>query len=129
MTAQGETDRSHRGEPRHNLPLESTPFVGRARDVEWVSTQLRGDARLLTLTGPGGIGKTRLALRVAAGLLTSFPDGVFFVALAAIQDPELVAPTIAHALAVNEAGEFPLIDAIGEHLRARQILLVLDNFE
>ena len=86
--------------------------------------------RLLTLTGPGGTGKTRLALQAAAELIDEFPDGVCFVALAPITDPALVAPAIAAALGVREAGGQPAARTLlRDHLRDKQMLLVLDNFE
>src|SRR5215210_3547652 len=115
----------------NNLPVQPTPLVGREKEVEAVRERLGGSssARLLTLTGPGGIGKTRLALQVTAEALEEFEDGAFFVALAAIADPSLAAPAIAGSLGVVESGEQPLIEGLKDHLRDRQLLLLLDNFE
>src|SRR5215210_1416258 len=115
----------------NNLPVQPTPLVGREKEVEAVRERLGGSssARLLTLTGPGGIGKTRLALQVTAEALEEFEDGAFFVALAAIADPALVAPAIAGSLGVVESGEQPLIEGLKDHLHGRQLLLLLDNFE
>jgi predicted ATPase/class 3 adenylate cyclase len=111
----------------NNLPVQPTPLVGREKEVAEVGDLLRdGGVRLLTLTGPGGTGKTRLALQVAAEILDEFEDGVFFVPLANIADPALVTPTIARALDVGEAGE---LQGLEDFLRNREILLVLDNFE
>ena len=89
--------------PEHNLPVQITSFVGRKREMDEVK-QLLGDVRLLTLTGPPGTGKTRLALQVAADQLDNFGDGVFFVDLAPISDPQLVAMTVANVLGVRETG-------------------------
>src|SRR5215208_3037649 len=92
----------------NNLPMQPTPLVGREREVEDVRGRLLApEVRLLTLTGPGGTGKTRLALQAAADLLEEFVDGVFFVALATISDPTLVVPTVAQALGVRESGDRP----------------------
>jgi predicted ATPase/class 3 adenylate cyclase len=111
----------------NNLPVQPTPLVGREKEVAEVGSLLRdGGVRLLTLTGPGGTGKTRLALQVAAEILDEFEGGVFFVPLANIADPALVAPTIAGVLEIGEAGERR---GLGGFLRDREILLVLDNFE
>ncbi len=90
----------------HNLPLQPTPFLGREREVgEVVALLRRPDVRLLTLTGPGGTGKTRLALQAAAELLDGFADGVFFVPLAPLADPALVPSAIASALAIREEAD------------------------
>ena len=85
--------------------------------------------RLLTLTGPGGVGKTRLALAVAEQLLDAFAHGQFFVNLAPITDPALVVPAIAQALGVRPAGDQPLVQRLADYLQDRHRLLVLDNFE
>jgi predicted ATPase/class 3 adenylate cyclase len=114
----------------NNLPAQPTPLVGRERDLGKVCDLLRGEGvRLLTLTGPGGIGKTRLGLQVAAELLDEFEDGVFFVALAPITDPSLVASAIAEPLGVVEAGDQSLEEGLKGYLRGKELLLLLDNFE
>jgi predicted ATPase len=96
-----------------NLPRPLSPFVGREGEIATLSSLLqRVETRLLTLTGPGGVGKTRLALRVAAGVADAFPDGVWFVGLASIADPALVASTMATALDVREASGQPLGDRL-----------------
>src|SRR5262245_37217207 len=111
------------------LPPRLTSFIGRERELADVTTRLRqSDVRLLTLTGPGGIGKTRLALQVAAELRDDFADGVHFVNLAPISDPELVATTIAQTLGVRETDR-PLRDSLRDYLCEKQLLLLLDNFE
>jgi class 3 adenylate cyclase len=113
-----------------NLPVQPTALIGREREVEDVALLLRrDDVHLLTLTGPGGTGKTRLALQVAAEMIEDFPRGVFFVSLALIRDPALVVPTIAQTLGIREQGGEPLLETLKEHLRDKQLLLVLDNFE
>jgi predicted ATPase/class 3 adenylate cyclase len=114
----------------NNLPVQPTPLIGREREVATCLTLLRrADVRLLTLTGPGGMGKTRLSLQVAAESLDDYADGVFFVALAPIAEPRLVVSAIAGALGVVEAGGQELAATLKDYLRDRRLLLVLDNFE
>ena len=114
----------------NNLPMQPTPLVGREKEVEEVEEHLRSEeVRLLTLTGPGGTGKTRLALQAGADLLEEFEDGAFFVALATITDPALVSSTIAGPLGVEESAEQPLMETLRSYLKEKHLLLVLDNFE
>ena len=98
----------------NNLPIQPTPFIGREQEVqECLHLLRREEVRLLTLTGPGGIGKTRLALQVAAELSDLFPDGLYFVNLAPLRDPGVVVPTIAQALDLQETAEQPLLNLVG----------------
>jgi predicted ATPase/class 3 adenylate cyclase len=121
--------RTLEGHP-NNLPLQPTLLVGRDREVEECCELLRReDVWLLTLTGPGGIGKTRLGLQIAAEVLDHFADGAFFISLAPLTDPELVPITIAHTLGVREQGSKPLVETLKDHLADKQMLLMLDNFE
>jgi predicted ATPase/class 3 adenylate cyclase len=112
----------------NNLPVQLTSFVGREAEISAVN-DLLDMARLVTLTGPGGTGKTRLALQVGAERLTRHSDGVFVVELAPITEPELVTSAIASALSVREVVDQPLQTTLAEALRDRDLLLVLDNFE
>jgi predicted ATPase/DNA-binding SARP family transcriptional activator/Tfp pilus assembly protein PilF len=111
------------------LPTPPTALVGRRLELAAVAALFRDEGvRLVTLTGPGGTGKTRLGLAVAEALEPELRDGALFVSLAPVSSPELLVPTIADALEVREGGQ-SLAEGVGEHLRERRILLVLDNFE
>src|SRR5262249_11237634 len=119
------------GEPA--LPLAPTPLVGREREEAAVVHLLRHrHARLVTLLGPPGVGKTGLAIQVAASCAADFADGVAFVPLAPVTDPALIAPSVARALGLAEVGGAPpgrVAEALAERLRDQRLLLVLDNFE
>ena len=112
----------------NNLPLQLTSFVGREREIVEVKRPLLGD-RFVTLTGPGGTGKTRLGLQVAAELLELFPDGTWLVELASICDSTLVPQTVAAVLGIRESAGRPLITLLTDYLRQKEILLILDNCE
>ena len=114
----------------NNLPAQPTPLIGRKREVAEVCALLRRkDVRLLTLTGAGGTGKSRLGLQSATELIDEFEDGVFFVSLAPITKPELVISTIAGPLGIVEGSQQSLEEALTAHLREKELLLLLDNFE
>jgi predicted ATPase/class 3 adenylate cyclase len=113
-----------------NLPVQPNALIGRERELLELAGLLRDDKiRLVTLTGPGGTGKTRLALQLAADVLDDFGSGVFFVSLAPIHDPELVIPAVAQTLAVREAAGETLIETLQSYLEQKAMLLLLDNFE
>jgi hypothetical protein len=105
-----------------NLPVPATPFLGRERELQEVSALLADEnVRLLTLTGAGGSGKTRLAAQAAADVSELYPDGVFWVGLAALREPRLVTPTIAQVIGARQD--------LAEHIGSKRLLLLLDNFE
>src|SRR5829696_434443 len=112
----------------NNLPLQLTGLVGREREISEVG-RLLAEARLLTLTGPGGSGKTRLALAVASEVVEGYEDGAWLVELAPLSDPELVPEAVASVLGVREATGSPLLETLAEHLVSKSMLLVLDNCE
>src|SRR5215216_3279537 len=116
--------------PASTYPSSTTPLVGREREVIAVSDLLRQPAvRLVTLTGPGGVGKTRLTLAVTEAVAEDFPDGLWFVPLASVRDPALILSAIARALDVRETGHRSLLDGIAHILHGKDALLILDNFE
>ena len=112
----------------NNLPTQLTTFVGRDKELGEAVALLAG-TRLLSLTGPGGTGKTRLSLQVAAAAADEFPDGIWFVALEPVRDPTLVAATIARVLGVADSRNRPAVDTLADHIGEQRVLLVLDNFE
>jgi class 3 adenylate cyclase len=113
-----------------NLPDDSTPFIGREREIDQIARLLQDPhIRMVTLTGPGGTGKTRLALQVGNTLLYDYRDGVFFVSLASMAEPMLVPSAIAEVLGVKEEAGKSVLDTLAGHLGERHVLLVLDNYE
>jgi len=115
---------------KSSMPLQLTPLIGRESELAQSCTLLRRpEVRLVTLTGTGGVGKTRLGLAVAHTLLEEFADGVCFVSLAPVSDPERVMPAIAQALGLWEAGDRPLEERMQDYLQEKHLLLLLDNFE
>jgi predicted ATPase/DNA-binding XRE family transcriptional regulator/Tfp pilus assembly protein PilF len=124
-------DHSTASLPAHTiLPIPLTPLLGRTEQVALVLQQIeRSDIRILTLLGPGGVGKTRLALQVAMTLSDTFVDGVHFVPLTSIQEPGLIVAAIAHAFGVKDSGEESLLNRLKQHLYRQQALLIIDNFE
>jgi predicted ATPase/DNA-binding CsgD family transcriptional regulator len=114
--------------PSHNLPIQITRWFGRDAEVEQLRAHL-SEARLVTLTGVGGVGKTRLALQTAETLVGHFPGGVWLVELASLSDPALVPQAMTSALGVKDQSGRPVLEALKSHLRARQLLVVLDNCE
>src|SRR5687768_9143238 len=117
-----------RSDTPNNLPRQRTRFIGRDRELAECA-RLLGETRLLTLTGIGGSGKTRVALRLAESMLPSFPDGVWFADLAPLVDGGRIPGTIAKALGVSETAERPVMEAVVEKLRGQRTLIVLDNCE
>ncbi len=122
---------AHLGTPksfRHNLPVQLTSFIGREHEMAELQSLLMSN-HLLTLTGPGGTGKSRLSLQLATEVLKEFPDGVWLVELAPLADPSLVAQTVASTLGVREQPGRTISDALIDYLRAKTMLLILDNCE
>ena len=114
----------------NNLPAQPTPLIGREAELGEILKRLDSEGvRILTLTGPGGIGKTRLALQTAADLIDRFEDGVYFVDLAPIRDTASVPAAIAQVVGIRETSDRPLLDELKDQLRAKTMLLLLDNFE
>src|SRR5215469_7356767 len=113
---------------RISLPKPLTSFIGRERELAQ-ATRLLQDSYLVTLTGPGGSGKTRLCIALAEAVAGDYPDGVYFVSLAPVQDPGLVPSTIAQSIGLQDPRDRPLMDHLVSQLRDRKLLLVLDNFE
>jgi predicted ATPase/class 3 adenylate cyclase len=114
----------------NNLPQQLTSFIGREEDVGVITKKMRDpDIHLLTLTGIGGVGKTRLSLQVGHQLLNAFPNGVFFVSLVGIRDEHLVLPTIAETFGLEETAESDSLELLKNHLSSRKMLIILDNFE
>jgi predicted ATPase/transcriptional regulator with XRE-family HTH domain len=116
--------------PRGTVPVPITPLIGRERDLAAVHrVLLAAETHLLTIIGPPGVGKTRLAMQIASELREEFPDGVFFTALASLRDPSLVAGTLAQTLNIQEVVGCTIVEVLQSSLRDRQMMLVLDNFE
>ena len=115
--------------PRTNLPVPGTPFVGRRRELLELAELLRTDTRLVTLTGPGGAGKTRLALKAAAEVGGDYPDGVWWIPLASLREASLVLPAVAQTLGILEESGRKVVDALAARLDGRHVLLVFDNVE
>ncbi len=116
------------GRGLHKVPAELTSFVGRRRELAEIKQRL-GASRLVTLTGPGGVGKTRLALRAATNVARAFPDGVWLISLASIQDPLLVAQAAFDALGVSDLSAGWSLTTLADYLAGKHLLLVLDNCE
>jgi hypothetical protein len=116
------------GAGRGSLPKPLTSFIGRERELAQARQLLQG-SYLVTLTGPGGSGKTRLCIALATEVAAEYPDGVYFVPLAPVRDPQLVPSTIAQSIGLQDARDRPLMEHLVSQLRERQLLIVLDNFE
>ena len=114
--------------PKHNLPAQLSSFIGRERDLAELGEMLRRE-RLVTLTGVGGIGKTRLALQLATSTAAEYPDGVWFADLAPLSDPRLVADAVSAAVGVALDSGLPVLELLAKHVATRRLLLILDNCE
>src|SRR6202795_2888131 len=124
----GDSEANRASRSKHNLPYPLTSFIGREREIAQLEELVTAN-RLVTLTGAGGAGKTRLAIEVASRLVGAFPDGVGVVELAARSDPGLVPQTTAQALEVKEQPARPVIETLSDYLASKKLLLVLDNAE
>jgi hypothetical protein len=113
---------------QHNLPVQLTSFIGRQREMEQIKSLL-AQTRLLTFVGPGGTGKTRLALETAAKLIDEFPDGVWLVELAPLTNPDLILERVSTTLNIEEQRGRPILDTLTNYLHHKQLLLLLDNKE
>src|SRR6266436_757670 len=122
----GEANRASRS--KHNLPYQLTSFIGREQEIAQLEELVTAN-RLVTLTGAGGAGKTRLAVEVASRLIDAFPDGVWLVELAALSDSRLVPQAVAQALALKEQPTRPVLETLSDHLASKKLLIVLDNVE
>src|SRR6266481_10037583 len=120
----GDGQANRASKPRHNLPYQLTSFIGREQEIAQLEELVTAN-RLVTLTGAGGAGKTRLAIEVASRLIEAFPDGVWLLELAALSDPRLVPKAVAQAFALNEQPARTLIEALSDYLGAKKLLLVL----
>jgi predicted ATPase/DNA-binding XRE family transcriptional regulator len=126
----GPRDTAAPGESTHHLPVPPTPLIGREQELVMASELLRRpEVRLLTFTGSPGVGKTRLAMAVAARVAASFPNGVVLVTLASLTEPALVGSAVEHALGIGPSGGGSQLDALGRHIGSNRLLLLLDNFE
>ena len=124
----GDGEANHASKPKHNLSYQLTSFVGREQEIAQLEELVTAN-RLVTLTGAGGAGKTRLAIEVASRLIDAFPDGVWLVELAALSDPRLVPQAVAQALALPEQPARPVLETLGNYLASKKLMLVLDNVE
>ncbi len=129
ITVGESSEMPERGRPPNNLPLQLTSFVGREREISDLEKLLATEARLVTLTGPGGSGKTRLAIAAASSVVGIFEDGVWWVELAPISDPDLVPQAVARTLMIKEEPDRSLTETLTRDLGPTELLLVLDNCE